>query len=44
MSRDANKMRDAGPTLFTSIRNNEGVEQVAMLIEGALKQSGSLRK
>lgn len=41
MSRDAAKMRDGGPTLFTSVRQNEGVEEVAMLIEAAWKQSGS---
>ena len=41
MSRDAAKMRDAGPTLFTSVRNNEGVTEVAMLIEAAWKQSGA---
>ena len=35
MRRDADKMRDAGPTLFTSVRNNEGVQGVAELIEGA---------
>jgi urease accessory protein len=41
MSRDAAKMRDSGPTLFTSVRQNDGVDQVAMLIEAAWRQSGS---
>lgn len=41
MSRDAAKMRDGGPTLFTSVRQNKGVEEVAMLIEAAWKQSGA---
>lgn len=41
MSRDAAKMRDSGPTLFTSVRNNKGVEEVAALIEAAWKHSGA---
>ncbi|KAH8921631.1 urease accessory protein UreG [Atractiella rhizophila] len=41
MRRDANKMRDAGPTLFTSVRNNDGVKDVAELIEAAWKASGA---
>lgn len=35
MKRDADKMRDGGPTLFTSVRNNVGVEGVIELIKGA---------
>lgn len=35
MKRDADKMRDGGPTLFTSVRNNEGVDGVVELIKGA---------
>ncbi|CEQ42035.1 SPOSA6832_03806, partial [Sporobolomyces salmonicolor] len=35
MKRDADKMRDHGPTLFTSVKNNDGVEGVAELIKGA---------
>lgn len=41
MSRDAAIMRDGGPTLFTSVRQNEGVEAVAELIEAAWRHSGS---
>ena len=41
MARDAAKMRDGGPTLFTSIRNNEGTEAVASLIEAAWRASGA---
>lgn len=35
MERDSHKMRDGGPTLFTSVRNNEGVDGVAELVLGA---------
>ncbi|KAI5477808.1 hypothetical protein MNV49_005892 [Pseudohyphozyma bogoriensis] len=35
MKRDADKMRDHGPTLFTSVKLGEGVEQVAELIKAA---------
>lgn len=41
MKRDADKMRDAGPTLFTSIKLGQGVQEVADLIEGAWKASGA---
>lgn len=34
-------MRDNGPTVFSSVRNGEGVEEIAMLIEAAWKQSGA---
>lgn len=44
MKRDANKMRDVGPTLFTSIRNNDGVKEVADLIEGAWRLSGGAQR
>ncbi|GAA6013178.1 hypothetical protein JCM10207_006196 [Rhodosporidiobolus poonsookiae] len=37
MRRDAAKMRGDGPTLFASVKNNEGVEGVAELIKGAWK-------
>lgn len=37
MKRDADKMRDHGPTLFTSVKHNDGVEGVAELIKGAWK-------
>ena len=32
MARDAGKMRDSGPTLFTSVKNNEGVDGVIQLV------------
>ncbi|KAM0753711.1 urease accessory protein UreG [Meredithblackwellia eburnea MCA 4105] len=35
MKRDADKMRDHGPTLFTSVKLLQGVDGVAALIEGA---------
>lgn len=37
MKRDADLMRDHGPTQFTSIRNGEGVEACVELILGAFK-------
>ncbi|CED82408.1 urease accessory protein [Phaffia rhodozyma] len=46
MKRDSDTMRDNGPTLFTSIRNGEGVEDVVQLILGAWKvsQAGGVKK
>lgn len=41
MKRDAAKMRDSGPTLFTSIRNNDGVKEVIEAIVGAWRVSGA---
>jgi urease accessory protein len=41
MERDAAKMRDGGPTLFTAIRNGVGVDAVSSLIEAAWRQSGA---
>jgi hypothetical protein len=41
MERDAKLMRGDGPTLFTSIRNGEGVESVIDLVLGAWKGAGS---
>lgn len=35
MKRDADKMRDHGPTLFTSVKLGDGVNGVAELILGA---------
>ncbi|KAL8280221.1 hypothetical protein RQP46_007335 [Phenoliferia psychrophenolica] len=35
MRRDADRMRDGGPTLFTSVKLGQGVEGVAELIVGA---------
>lgn len=34
-------MRDSGPTLFTSVRNGEGVSEVVEAILGAWKVSGA---
>ena len=41
MRRDAALMRDTGPTLFTSVRNNEGVKDVIDGILGAWRASGA---
>ena len=41
MKRDAAKMRDSGPTLFTSVRNDDGVRNVIDAIVGAWKVSGA---
>lgn len=40
MKRDADKMRDGGPTLFTSVRKGEGVEGVIELIKSAWANKG----
>ena len=44
MRRDAAKMREGGPTLFTSVRNNDGVRDVMDAILGAWKASGAVGK
>lgn len=44
MRRDAAMMRDTGPTLFTSVRNGEGVRNVMDAIIGAWKVSGAQGK
>ncbi|WWC92265.1 urease accessory protein UreG [Kwoniella dendrophila CBS 6074] len=44
MRRDAAKMRDNGPTLFTSVRNNEGVDDVIEAIVSSWKASGAAGK
>lgn len=41
MRRDAAMMRDTGPTLFTSVRNNDGVREVIEAILGAWRVSGA---
>ncbi|CAG8584232.1 6307_t:CDS:2 [Funneliformis mosseae] len=41
MERDARKMRENGPTLFTQVKNNVGVPQVVELILSAWKSSGA---
>lgn len=44
MRRDAAIMRERGPTLFTSIRNQEGVQDVVDAVVGAWKASGATGK
>lgn len=44
MRRDAALMRDTGPTLFTSIRNGEGVSDVVDAILSAWRASGAVGK
>jgi urease accessory protein len=44
MKRDAAIMRESGPTLFTSVRNNDGVKEVIGAILGAWKASGAVGK
>ena len=41
MARDAKIMRGDGPTLFTSVKKNEGVEDVTQLILAAWRTAGS---
>ncbi|PKI84717.1 hypothetical protein MVES1_001403 [Malassezia vespertilionis] len=41
MRRDADKMRDNGPTIFTSVKNGDGVDAVADLILAARRASGA---
>lgn len=41
MKRDSALMRDSGPTLFTSVRNGEGVEETVEAILSAWKVSGA---
>lgn len=42
MDRDARLMRDTGPTIFTSVRQDEGVKEVADAIEAAWRGSGAV--
>ncbi|WWD08329.1 urease accessory protein UreG [Kwoniella europaea PYCC6329] len=44
MKRDAAKMRENGPTLFTSVRHNDGVRDVIDAILSAWKASGAAGK
>ncbi|WVQ85923.1 urease accessory protein UreG [Cryptococcus sp. DSM 104549] len=44
MRRDAAAMREGGPTLFTSVRNNDGVQDVMDSIISAWKASGAAGK
>ena len=41
MERDSKKMRGDGPTLFTSVKNIVGVDDVAQLILAAWRTAGS---
>ncbi len=41
MRRDADRMRDHGPTVFTSVRNDVGVEQVIELLLQARRVAGA---
>ena len=41
MKRDSNKMRDNGPTIFSSIKSSKGVEDIAELIIASWKSSGA---
>lgn len=44
MARDSAKMRDNGPTVFTSIKHGKGVDLIVNLILGAWKASGASGK
>jgi hypothetical protein len=37
-------MREAGPTLFTSVRHNDGVKEVIEAVLGAWRASGAQGK
>lgn len=41
MARDAKIMRGDGPTIFTSVREGKGVEDVVSLVLGAWRAAGS---
>lgn len=41
MRRDADKMRDHGPTIFTSVKNDVGVDAVVDLVLAARRQAGA---
>ncbi len=41
MERDSKKMRGNGPTLFTSVKEGKGVEDVVQLILAAWRAAGS---
>ncbi|KAG9046777.1 hypothetical protein FS837_003649 [Tulasnella sp. UAMH 9824] len=43
MERDAAKMRDTGPTLFTSVKQGVGVDKVVELILAAWRASGAAK-
>ncbi|KAJ3192399.1 hypothetical protein HDU67_005466, partial [Dinochytrium kinnereticum] len=41
MARDAEKMRDAGPTVFAQVKNGVGVDEIVRLILAAYEASGA---
>lgn len=41
MERDSKKMRGDGPTVFSSVKQGQGVDDVADLILAAWRQAGS---
>lgn len=41
MERDAAKMRDGGPTVFTSVKEGQGVEDVVSLILESRQRVGA---
>lgn len=44
MRRDASIMRESGPTLFTSVRQGDGVQDVVDAVLGAWRASGAVGK
>jgi len=42
MQRDSAKMRDGGPTVFASIKNNEGVDEITQLILRAWSEASGV--
>ncbi|KAG8955944.1 hypothetical protein FRC04_006392 [Tulasnella sp. 424] len=43
MERDAAKMRDGGPTIFTSVKQGKGVDEVSEMILSAWRSSGAAK-
>lgn len=41
MDRDAQKMRQGGPTIFAQVKNGKGVDEIQSLILSAWKASGA---
>lgn len=39
MARDSAKMRDGGPTIFSSVKLGTGVEEIALAVEIARKHA-----
>jgi urease accessory protein len=42
MQRDSAKMRDGGPTVFASIKHNEGVDEITQLILRAWSEASGV--